>query len=274
MNEREAVAALQARGRFGVRLGLGRTRALLAELGDPHLGMRGALIAGTNGKGSVQALVSAALLEAGLRVGQTPKPHLVSYRERIVVGGLPISAEDFGPLIQKVLAAADSLPGQLGPPTEFEVVTAAAFTWFARAGVDVAVVEVGLGGRLDATNAWDGGVAAITNVDLDHMEWLGPTVPSIAREKAAIIKRGDLAVTGADGDGAGRDPGRGTARRGAPRDHGPAADLVHRAGRHPRPGLCPWGNVRRLDRPAPGRERGSGTRRAACVGSSRDRTAG
>ena len=77
--------------------------------------------------------------------------------------------------------------------------TAAAFTWFARSGVDVAVVEVGLGGRLDATNAWDGGVAAITNVDLDHMEWLGPTVPLIAREKAAIIKRGDLAVTGADG---------------------------------------------------------------------------
>ena len=199
MNEREAVEALQARGRFGVRLGLGRTRALLAALGDPHLRMRGALIAGTNGKGSVQALVSAALLEAGLRVGQTPKPHLVSYRERIAVAGVPISGDDFGAVVEEVLAAADGLPVRLGPPTEFEIVTAAAFTWFARSSVDVAVVEVGLGGRLDATNTWDGGVAAITNVDLDHMEWLGPTVPLIAREKAAIIKRGDLAVTGADG---------------------------------------------------------------------------
>jgi dihydrofolate synthase / folylpolyglutamate synthase len=200
MNEQEAVAAIQARGRFGIQLGLGRTRALLGEMGNPQLGMRGALIAGTNGKGSVQALVSAALIEAGLRVGQTPKPHLVSYRERILVGGVPISAEDFGPLIEEVLAAADRVPSRLGPPTEFEVVTAAAFTWFARSGVEVAVVEVGLGGRLDATNTWDGGVAAITNVDLDHMEWLGLTVSAIAREKAAIIKRGDLAVTGADGD--------------------------------------------------------------------------
>jgi dihydrofolate synthase/folylpolyglutamate synthase len=203
MDERAAVEALQSRGRFGIRLGLGRTRALLGVLGDPHLGMRGALIAGTNGKGSVQALVSAALREAGLRVGQTPKPHLVSYRERIVIDGTPISSGDFAALIGEVLEAADGLSSRLGAPTEFEVVTAAAFTWFARAGVKVGVIEVGLGGRLDATNVWDGGVAAITNVDLDHMEWLGPTVPLIAAEKAAIIKRGDLAVTGADGDALG-----------------------------------------------------------------------
>lgn len=200
MNELEAVDALQARGRFGVRLGLSRTRALLAELGDPHVGMRGVLIGGTNGKGSVQAMVSTVLREAGLRVGQTPKPHLVSYRERIVVDGTPIAADAFGAIVEEVLVAADRLPRRLGPATEFELVTAAAFASFARAGVDVAVVEVGLGGRLDATNTWDGGVAAITNVDLDHMEWLGPTVPLIAAEKAAIIKRGDLAVTGASGE--------------------------------------------------------------------------
>jgi dihydrofolate synthase/folylpolyglutamate synthase len=200
LDERGAVEALQARGRFGVRLGLGRTRALLGVLGDPHLGLRGALIAGTNGKGSVQALVAAVLRQAGLPVGQTPKPHLVSYRERIVVDGTPIASEDFAALIGEVLEAADRVPSRLGPPTEFELVTAAAFTWFARAGVNVGVVEVGLGGRLDATNVWDGGVAAITNVSLDHMEWLGPTVPLIAAEKAAIIKRGDLAVTGADGE--------------------------------------------------------------------------
>ncbi len=200
MTYREAVAALQARGRFGIRLGLGRTRALLRVLGDPQLGIHGALVGGTNGKGSVQALVSAALRAAGDRVGQTPKPHLASYRERIQVDGAPIAAADFVRIIEEVLAAADRVPRRLGGPTEFELVTAAAFTWFARAGITTAVIEVGLGGRLDATNTWDGGVAAITNIDWDHMEYLGNTLPAIAREKAAIIKRGDRAVTGATGD--------------------------------------------------------------------------
>ncbi len=197
---RDVLARLQARGRFGIRLGLGRTRALLRRLGDPHLGLRGALIGGTNGKGSTQALVAAALREAGYRVGQTPKPHLVSYRERIVIDGEPISPADFADLVEEVLAHAEAVAPRHGPPTEFEVLTAAAFTWFRRAGVEVAVVEVGLGGRLDATNVWQGGVSAITNVALDHMEHLGDTVELIAREKAQIIKRGDhAAVTGASG---------------------------------------------------------------------------
>jgi len=196
----EAVATLQARGRYGIRLGLGRTRALLRELGNPHLEVRGALIAGTNGKGSVQALVAAVLREAGLRVGQTPKPHLVEYRERIVVDGEAISGEDFGEVVGEVLAAADQIPRRLGPPTEFELVTAASFAWLERCRVDLAVVEVGLGGRLDATNAWDGGVAVVTNVSFDHMDRLGNTLSAIGREKAAIIKRGDLAVTGATGE--------------------------------------------------------------------------
>lgn len=194
-----ALRLLQARGRFGIRLGLGRTRALLRRLGDPHAGLPGVLIGGTNGKGSVQALVAAALIQAGLKVGQTPKPHLASYRERIVVGGTPICATDFADLLDEVTAEADALTRRLGPPTEFELLTCASFLWFRRAGVDVAVVEVGLGGRLDATNAWQGGVSAITNVALDHTEHLGPTVTAIAREKAAIIKRGDgQAVTGAE----------------------------------------------------------------------------
>ena len=195
-----AVDALAARGRFGIRLGLGRTRALLEELGQPHAGIRGALVAGTNGKGSVQALVSAMLASAGLRVGQAPKPHLVEYRERIVVGGEPIGADDMAALLSRVLSASDRLPRRLGPATEFELVTAAVFAWFAERGVDLAVVEVGLGGRLDATNAWDGGVAAVTNVAMDHAEILGGTIPLIAREKAAILKRGDRAVTGATGE--------------------------------------------------------------------------
>ena len=195
------LAALAARGRFGIRLGLGRTRGLLRAMGSPELGLRGALIGGTNGKGSVQALVAACLSEAGWRVGQTPKPHLVSYRERILVAGRPIAAPDFAALVGEVLRAADHVERRLGPPTEFEVLTVAALTWFARQAVEVAVVEVGLGGRLDATNAWDGGVAAITNVQLDHMDRLGPTLRAIGREKAAIVKRGDRAVTGADGPG-------------------------------------------------------------------------
>jgi dihydrofolate synthase/folylpolyglutamate synthase len=196
---RAVLERLRSRGRFGINLGLDRTRSLLRELGDPHLqGLRGALIAGTNGKGSTQQLVASVLREAGYRVGQTPKPHLVSYRERITVDGEPISRADFANLVEEVLDHAEAIAKAHGPPTEFEVLTAAAFTWFVRQRVDVAVVEVGLGGRLDATNVWQGGVSAITNVALDHTEHLGPTIEAIAAEKAAIIKRGDsAAITGA-----------------------------------------------------------------------------
>jgi dihydrofolate synthase/folylpolyglutamate synthase len=162
--------------------------------------VRGALVGGTNGKGSVLALASSALRAAGVRAGATPKPHLVSYRERLEIDGQPIDPATFTRLAREALAAADRVERRHGPPTEFELITAMLFRWFAEEGVEVALVEVGLGGRLDATHAWDGGVAAITNVALDHMAWLGDTIPAIAREKAAIIERGDLAVTGATGD--------------------------------------------------------------------------
>jgi dihydrofolate synthase/folylpolyglutamate synthase len=158
------------------------------------------LVAGTNGKGSVLALAGSALRAAGLRVGETPKPHLVTYRERLQVDGRPVDAATFARLVRDVLAASDRIPRRLGPPTEFELLTAVVFRWFAEERIDIALVEVGLGGRLDATHAWDGGVAAITNVDLDHTDRLGPTIAHIAREKAAIIERGDLAVTGAVGE--------------------------------------------------------------------------
>jgi dihydrofolate synthase / folylpolyglutamate synthase len=195
-----AVRALSARGRFGIRLGLGRTRALLGELGDPQRSLRGALVGGTNGKGSVLALAGSALRAAGFRVGATPKPHLVSYRERLEIDGRPIDPVTFARLVGEVLDVAGRVERRHGPATEFELLTAMLFRWFAEERVEVALVEVGLGGRLDATHAWDGGVAAITNVTLDHMAWLGDTVPAIAREKAAIIERGDVAVTGATGD--------------------------------------------------------------------------
>jgi len=208
----EILARLQSRGRFGMRLGLARTRTLLRALGNPHRALRGVLIGGTNGKGSTQALVGAALHAAGYRVGQTPKPHLVSYRERIQVDEVPISVDDFCALLTDVMDADDMLWDKHGPSTEFEVLTCAAFLHFLRAEVQVGVIEVGIGGRLDATNVWQGGVTAITNVALDHMEVLGPTIEAIATEKADIIKRGDsAAVTGAV------EPGLGVIRRRAAR---------------------------------------------------------
>ena len=196
-----AVAALRARGRFGISLGLDRIRALLEELGHPEASLRGALVGGTNGKGSVVALTAAVLREAGLRVGSMPKPHLVSYRERIALDQVPLSEDRFAAAIRAVLPAIDRVSARLGPPTEFEALTAAAFAELARSRVDLVVVEVGLGGRLDATNALDPGVAAITNVAHDHEKHLGRTLAAIGTEKAAIIKPGSLAVTGATGRG-------------------------------------------------------------------------
>ncbi len=196
----QALSAIEARGRFGVHLGLGRVRALLRLMGDPQTSLRGALVAGTNGKGSVIALAAAALQAAGYRVGTTPKPHLVTYRERIMVNGRPIPPDVFAHLIAGALPLADRVARRLGPPTEFELLTAAMFRYLAEVAPDVALVEVGLGGRLDATHAWDGGVAVVTNVTLDHTDRLGSTVAAIAREKAAIIEHDDVAVTGATGD--------------------------------------------------------------------------
>jgi dihydrofolate synthase/folylpolyglutamate synthase len=197
----EAVQALQARGRFGISLGLERIHALLDELGHPEHGLHGALIGGTNGKGSVVALARSALGAAGLRIGTMPKPHLVSYRERIAIDGVALERDRFAAVVATVLPAVDQVAARLGPPTEFEVLTAAAFTELARADVDLSLVEVGMGGRLDATNALDPGVAVITNVQHDHERHLGRTLAAIGAEKAAIIKPGNLAVTGASGRG-------------------------------------------------------------------------
>ncbi|HTE65081.1 MAG TPA: Mur ligase family protein, partial [Candidatus Binatia bacterium] len=197
----EAVDALRSRGRFGISLGLERIAALLDELGHPERQLHGALVAGTNGKGSVVALARSALNAAGLRVGTMPKPHLVSYRERIAIDGSPLDPERFAAAVAAVLPAVDRVASRLGPPTEFEVLTAAAFGELARTGVDLALVEVGMGGRLDATNALDPGVAVITNVQHDHERHLGRTLAAIGAEKAGIIKPGNLVVTGTTGRG-------------------------------------------------------------------------
>ncbi|HEX2222258.1 MAG TPA: Mur ligase family protein [Candidatus Limnocylindria bacterium] len=201
LSYREAVDAVTSRGRFGIGLGLERIGRLLDALDHPERGLRGALVGGTNGKGSVVALAGSALTAAGLRVGTMPKPHLVAYRERICIDGTPVDPQGFAAAVARVLPAADTVAAELGPPTEFETLTAAAVGELARSGIDLALVEVGMGGRLDATNALDPGVAAITNVQLDHERYLGHTLAAIGTEKAAIIKRGNLAVTGASGRG-------------------------------------------------------------------------
>jgi len=193
----DALTRIRARGHIGIRLGLDRMRALLRRLGEPQRSLRGVLIGGTNGKGSVAAMVASMLSAAGYSTGQSPSPHLHSYRERVTVDGQPIGVDDLQALLDEVLAASEPGQTEYGPATEFELLTAAAYLWSARARVDVMVMEVGLGGRLDASNTWDPDVAAITNVGLDHQEFLGHSLASVAAEKAAIIKPGARAVTGA-----------------------------------------------------------------------------
>jgi dihydrofolate synthase / folylpolyglutamate synthase len=194
LNLEELAEWLFGRTSGGIRWGLERTAALLAEAGDPHHRFRSLHIGGTNGKGSVAALCAAALRAGGAhRVGLYTSPHLVSFTERIQVDGAPIAAE-------RVLAAAERLRPAIERTgaTFFEATTAIAFLCLAEAEVDVAVVEVGLGGRLDATNVLRPEVAAVTNIALDHTEYLGDTLAAIAAEKAGIFKRGVPAITGED----------------------------------------------------------------------------
>src|ERR1700722_2026456 len=195
-----AVATLDAVAWRGIMPGLERTRALLAALGNPQTGLRGALVAGTNGKGSVCATVDSVCRAAGYRSVLLTSPHLISYTERIVRNGVPISEAEFGALVSRVWEAAGPLPEEL-QPTGFEVLTAAGILAAREADAEVLVSEVGLGGRLDSTNVLDLGVAAVTNVALDHQDLLGNTIPEIGREKAAIIKPGNRAVTGASEPG-------------------------------------------------------------------------
>ena len=195
----DALSRIRARGHIGIRLGLGRMQALLANLGQPQHALRGVLIAGTNGKGSVAAMVAAVLTAAGYSTGSSPSPHLHSYRERVTIDGRPIGALELDRLLDEVLVARVPVEAEFGPATEFELLTAAAYLQAARAKVDVMVMEDGLGGRLDAANTWDPDVAAVTHVGLDHQEFLGDTIESVAAEKAAIIKPGAQAVTGTEG---------------------------------------------------------------------------
>jgi dihydrofolate synthase/folylpolyglutamate synthase len=193
---REALVRLVGASSPGMRLGLESTRRLLTRLGDPQLSLRGVLVAGTNGKGSVCAIVAEIAKRAGIRVALLTKPHLTSYRERIRLNGEPIERSLFEGIADAVSDAADELAADEGRPTHHELLTAMGFLAAKRWSAELVVCEVGLGGRLDATNVWDGGIAALTSVALDHQAQLGNTIPEIAQEKAAIIKPGNLVVSG------------------------------------------------------------------------------
>ena len=179
------------------RLGLERMRRLLEALGDPHLAAEWVHVAGTNGKGSTCAMIESALRAAGRRTGLYTSPHLVEPTERIRIQGEPVSPEAFAAAFRQVHQAAEQLirDGAVEQhPTYFETVTAMAFLLFRERAVEIGVIEVGLGGRLDATNVIQPRVAVITPVDFDHEKYLGKGLDSIAAEKAGILKPGAAAV--------------------------------------------------------------------------------
>jgi dihydrofolate synthase / folylpolyglutamate synthase len=194
----ETIEHMARLGRFGMKLGTERTRAILDRLGAPDRGLKGVLIAGTNGKGSTGACLAAILEAAGQRVGFMPKPHLVSYTERIQINRKPISEDDFVATFESLQPTLDAIARDLGQATEFEMLTVLALA-YVESRIDVLVCEVGLGGRLDATNALDLGTVVVTNVDYDHQKYLGNTIEQIATEKAAVIKPGNRVVTGCEG---------------------------------------------------------------------------
>ena len=178
---------------FGIKLGLDQIRGLLEALGRPDRAFPSILIAGTNGKGSVTAMVERGLRAAGHRTGRYTSPHLVHLEERFAIDGEAIPADRVDEVAERIQAASRALPV---PPSFFEATTALALEAFRQQAVDVAVLEVGLGGRLDATNAVEPIAVAITAVDFDHETWLGSTIEAIAREKAGIIKPDVVTVLG------------------------------------------------------------------------------
>jgi dihydrofolate synthase / folylpolyglutamate synthase len=188
---KQALDFLFARTTGGFKFGLERTVELLAHLGNPHRAYPSIHIAGTNGKGSSVATMSAVLTANGRRVATYTSPHLVDFRERMVVAGEPIPPGDVVEFIDRHMPAIEEIGASF-----FEATTAMAFDFFARAGAEIAVVEAGLGGRLDSTNVLEPLVAGVTSIGIDHTEYLGSTLEAIAGEKAGIFKPSAAAVIG------------------------------------------------------------------------------
>lgn len=182
----------ETQGAVGYKPGLERVEQLLALCGAPHKKLTTIHVAGTNGKGSTSTMLAAILAASGLKVGLFTSPHLVDFRERIRINGVMIPESEVISFVDKMIPL---IPEDL-KPTFFELTTAMAFDYFARQGVDIAVIEVGMGGRLDSTNVIKPLVSVITNVSIDHAAYLGGTLKAIAGEKAGIIKSGTPLVLG------------------------------------------------------------------------------
>jgi dihydrofolate synthase/folylpolyglutamate synthase len=186
---------------FGMRFGLDRMRRLMTVLGSPQERYETIHVVGTNGKSSTARMTAAILRHHGLRTGTYLSPHLVSFTERVRIDDEDSSPERFAAAVERARHAAEMVDRTLGPDdgvTQFEALTAAAFDELAGAGVQVAVIEAGLGGRYDATNVIPSRVQVLTNVGLEHTRWLGPTVADIAREKLDVVQTGGILVVGAD----------------------------------------------------------------------------
>lgn len=200
MDYKESLSYLESLNVFGSKLGLSRIERLVGLLGHPERRYGTVHVTGTNGKGSVSAMTAAILTESGFRTGLYTSPHLTSYTERFVIDGELASEADFAAAISAAKEAAEAMLAEgLEQPTEFEVLTAAAFYYFAEKHVDYAVIEVGLGGLLDSTNVIIPEVAVITNVAMEHADRCGGTLEGVARHKAGVIKRGVPVVTAAEG---------------------------------------------------------------------------
>ncbi len=186
MSYESAIETLYNLQKFGIKFGLSKTENLLKAFGNPHVGQNYVHIAGTNGKGSVATFVGSMLQEAGYRVGTYVSPHLVRFTERFRINGEEITQEKATRLIEEL----QNVFSPLEPPTFFEAVTAMAILYFARENTDIAIMEVGMGGRLDATNVITPLVTGITNISMEHQEYLGTRLSQIAMEKAGVIKNG------------------------------------------------------------------------------------
>ena len=191
MTYQETLSYIYSLGRFGMKPGLGRVSALLQTLHNPHEKLQTVHVAGTNGKGSTAAFLSSIVARGGYEVGLFTSPHLTSFTERMRINGTEISEEEVAALAERVMAAAPE------GTTFFEMVTAMAFLHFAERDVDLAIMEAGMGGRLDATNAASGMLSIITPVSLDHCEYLGESLADIAIEKAGVVKPGRPVVASA-----------------------------------------------------------------------------
>ena len=195
MNYSETLAWIHGTERFGSRLGLGRMGRLLHRMGDPHLKVPYIHVAGTNGKGSTTTMIASALTAGGFKTGKFISPFILEFRERMQIDSEMIPEETLAALATRLRPIAEEFKAAGDPPTEFELVTVLGLTWFAEAGCDIAVLEVGLGGRLDATNIIPPPlVAVITRIDYDHTAILGDTLAAIAGEKCGILKRGSTVI--------------------------------------------------------------------------------